>query len=830
MYICPVCFSDMEEQEYCPVCNYRSENNSSENSERNITDYRKKWVAELLETYPNIGEFEIDGSTLKKYTGSSQVVVIPKGIRAISHSAFARLRGIAQKRITTVIIPEGVTEIESITFRGSRYIRQVILPDGLTSIGDRAFDRCLQLRSVILPKSLRFIGQHAFRGSSIENIHIYENVEQIGDGAFHKCEQLNSISVSAGNSYFQTYDNFRGLYTSNHQLLWYPCDCGELILPPDITEIKEDSYYSNIPTTIHIHANVTKVSPRSVIGEKMIFDVDPCNVHYSATDKPPALLSKDGSKLIISGAMNSVSTTSTINKVIPKGIEEICDNANINIPDTIKEIKFTDGLRRIGENALIIGDYASLKSIFFPDSLEYIAHNAFPSIDSGIGCCWTQRLDSVSISPYTVIENDSFGYAQEHIKIIRRDSAVLKCPVCQRPNDSPKCAVCGFEYSTDLDSADKTVRKGKVVQLCQTIRQTALTTGTDLTVFEIEQDTLLRYTGSERFVTIPEGIRRIGDEAFKNNTHIEAVSFPYGVITIGKSAFNGCENLSYISFSDTIENLEEYCFSGTNVRRVYLPRSLKTYNSPFWGCNNLKAICLPPECMSFKMHRGSLYSSDGSELFYCSRLLADYDKKSENSIGTIFTVPETVKTIHACAVQNIIARELHIGKSVKNITTSSDFAICLGSSDVNKIIVDPQNKYYSTRNQCPALFSKDGTELLCWPFSNEVGFFEKDDLVDISIPEGVKKIHPFSFYGIPRCVEILRFPDSLKHIMQSAFATYHSSFTMGIKEVYLKPGVELIEEYAFCDFPNIKEIHVSANTEIRPHAFSPWVAWCFVKY
>lgn len=828
MYICPVCFSDIEEGDSCPICHYNLNCRESEESQADIISYRNNWVDEQLAKYPDLSEFEIEGTILKKYTGKSQVVVVPKGIRTISHSAFVRLRGLVQKRVSTVIIPEGITEIEDITFRGSRHIRQVILPNGLISIGERAFDRCSQLRRVVFPKSLRFIGQHAFRGTSIENIHIHENVELIGDGAFHKCEQLNSITISEGNSHFKTYANFLGLYTSNHQLLWYPCNCEELIFPPDVTEIKEDSYYSNIPTTIHIHANVTKVSPQSVIGEKMIFDVDPCNPYYSATTKPPALLSKDGSKLIISGAMNSVSTTSTINKVIPKGIEEICDNANINIPNTIKEIRFADGLRRIGEDAIIIGDYSSIKSIFLPDSVEYIAHNAFPS--GGLPDEWTERIDSISISPYTIIEEDSFGLVQEHLRIIRRDSAVLKCPVCQHPNETPTCSVCGFEYSTELDSADKTIRKGKVVQLCQTIRQTALTTEIDLTPYEIECDTLLRYTGSERFVTIPEGIRRIGVEAFKGNTHIEAISFPYGVITIGKSAFAGCENLSYISFSDTIEHLEEYCFRGTNVCRVYLPQALKTYNNPFWGCDHLKELFLPPECTSFKMHRGSLYSKDGSEIFYCSRLTEDYDKKHENSVGTIFNVPETVKTIHGYAFQNVAARELCIGKSAKQIVSSCDFAICIGGSDIEKIIVDPQNKYYSTKDQCPALFSKDGTELLCWPFPKEVSFWEKDKLVAISIPEGVETIHPFSFYGIPGCVEVLHFPDSLRRIQQCAFETYHSPFTMCIKVLYFKPNVELIEDEAFYDFKGIEEIHVSVNTEIRPYAFSPWSDGHFFKY
>ena len=61
-----------------------------------------------------------------------------------------------------MIIPEGVTSIRHLAFRGCNSLRSVIIPDGVTSIGIKAFEECSNLTSTNIPKSVTYIGVDAF--------------------------------------------------------------------------------------------------------------------------------------------------------------------------------------------------------------------------------------------------------------------------------------------------------------------------------------------------------------------------------------------------------------------------------------------------------------------------------------------------------------------------------------------------------------------------------------------------------------------------------------------------------------------------------------------
>ena len=51
--------------------------------------------------------------------------------------------------------------------------------------------------------------------------------------------------------------------------------------------------------------------------------------------------------------------------------------------------------------------------------------------------------------------------------------------------------------------------------------------------FIIENGVLVDYTGSGGHVTIPEGVTKIGDEAFENGSNLQSVSIPDSVTEIG---------------------------------------------------------------------------------------------------------------------------------------------------------------------------------------------------------------------------------------------------------------------------------------------------------
>ncbi len=101
--------------------------------------------------------FSKDKKTLVAYpAGRTGSYTIPNGVISIGKFAFEGCIG-----LTTVIIPSGVTSIDSYAF-GYTGLISVTIPSGVTTIGDCTFDSCTGLTSVTLPDSITLIGANAF--------------------------------------------------------------------------------------------------------------------------------------------------------------------------------------------------------------------------------------------------------------------------------------------------------------------------------------------------------------------------------------------------------------------------------------------------------------------------------------------------------------------------------------------------------------------------------------------------------------------------------------------------------------------------------------------
>lgn len=91
-------------------------------------------------------------------------------ITAIGRGAFA-----SQLQLTSVILPEGVTEVKENAFSNCNALENITLPRGLKKIGFSAFSSCSKLTEIILP----------------------ESVSEIGDMAFVNCTSLRTVKIDA---------------------------------------------------------------------------------------------------------------------------------------------------------------------------------------------------------------------------------------------------------------------------------------------------------------------------------------------------------------------------------------------------------------------------------------------------------------------------------------------------------------------------------------------------------------------------------------------------------------------------------------------------------
>ena len=64
---------------------------------------------------------------------------------------------------------------------------------------------------------------------------------------------------------------------------------------------------------------------------------------------------------------------------------------------------------------------------------------------------------------------------------------------------------------------------------------------------------VIKYTGTEKDVAVPEGIKAIGDDAFSDCETIVTVSLPSSLVWIGHQAFSKCPNLKEITIEEGLE-------------------------------------------------------------------------------------------------------------------------------------------------------------------------------------------------------------------------------------------------------------------------------------
>ena len=115
---------------------------------------------------------------------------VPQGIQQIGDYA------LYCASLTSIELPDGVTNIGNKVFSGCSSLTSIELPDGVTSIGNQAFSGCSSLTSIELSDSVTSIGIDAFRRcKALTNIVIPDSVTSIGAGAFSICLALTDIII-----------------------------------------------------------------------------------------------------------------------------------------------------------------------------------------------------------------------------------------------------------------------------------------------------------------------------------------------------------------------------------------------------------------------------------------------------------------------------------------------------------------------------------------------------------------------------------------------------------------------------------------------------------
>ena len=198
-----------------------------------------------------------DGTAqILSYAGSDADLVIPaqidgKAVASIGDTAFYSdgENEYLKKKLVSVTIPSGVTNIGMNAFCGCNALASAALPDTLKTIGPGAFAAC-GLTRIEIPASVETIGNGAFLGCPLETA-AFSSDPVLNGNPFSSCEELAVVRLPEESAFVM--DRSCLIDTRSHTLVAYLVGYGMrpgakkmdifIRVPDEVEVIGEDAFH-----------------------------------------------------------------------------------------------------------------------------------------------------------------------------------------------------------------------------------------------------------------------------------------------------------------------------------------------------------------------------------------------------------------------------------------------------------------------------------------------------------------------------------------------------------------------------------------------------------
>lgn len=446
-------------------------------------------------------------------------------------------------------------------------ITTITLPNSITNIGDNAFSGCTDLKTIDLPTSITYIGYRSFYGcSGLTSITIPKNVTEIGDKAFKGCDNITIKFDGATSATTPT-----GTYSSND---WTVGDTLISMTSLSDTSTNKDyltSTYTNYIWYKGLTYNVTYTA-------------------YSGETTPYASVKKSTTSTI-SGALDIsaietfiyAGTSCSVTTIPASGFASCTALTSIALPDsitTIEEsgfkdcsnlisIKFSVNLETIGTSAFKSCEgITSLNNL--PDSLTTISENAFKNCSNLTSITIPAKVSDIAVSAFfstTSLEeitvdsnNDKYASFSNAIYTKSNGNAYYTLAV-------------GCKGTTEINSNNCKTIGSQAFYGCTGLGNITIPASVTLVGASAFQDctglTSITFSGTSKLTSI-------GGSAFQDCTGLTALTIPASVGTIGDKAFKNCAGLTSITFSGTskLTSIGESAFQDIGLSSITIPSSV----------------------------------------------------------------------------------------------------------------------------------------------------------------------------------------------------------------------------------------------------------------
>ncbi len=446
-------------------------------------------------------------------------------------------------------------------------ISSVDIPDTVTEIGDCSFKNCKSLKWVSLPSNLTLIGWSSFEGSGLTSIDIPKTVNDIQNYAFKGCVSLQNVIMNYNDTVIESPTS--GPYV-------YKCRIGNgtfegdtslnyVSLSENVYEIEDFAFRKcSSLTSLTLPERVTHLG-RDFISETAISSITiPKNV-ISAGDRYGGALE--------GGVLKKV--------IFEEGIEKIPTYIcyarnyfsyinNVSIPDTVTEI---------GDVAF--NNCKSLSGIVLPTNLIVIGGGAFEG--SGLTSINVPKtvsdIQNYAFKECTSLQTVIMNYNNAVIESPTNGAYVYKCRVRKAVFEGDTslnyvslsenvCEIEEYAFRRCSSLASLTLPE-RVTRLgSQFISETAISS---ITVPKNVTSAGDNYGGAFdgatalKSITFEEGMEKIPNSVCYTRdytSYLNSVSIPDTVTVIGSSAFQNCTALKKVELSDNVKLIGSYAYSG----------------------------------------------------------------------------------------------------------------------------------------------------------------------------------------------------------------------------------------------------------------------------